>query len=423
MNASKSLARLKQHRQKQETNLAQDAFQILHNDGYVAQPAPVARPYLEHLNRQATRWASSGASAAVSGAIFPISITVERCGPCAVRVYSGIRSRLFESKTVMARATREQLSAIRQRQRAHAKLRFSQRFELDLNRDRIHEIEQLIGDGHVFGIRTKNGNATFLVAVEGRLVAVAYDYRTQRVVTALPDNHVQELPPEMLVRARLRLLPSERERLVADILEGRALPLHRKGETEFYEIQYEGRSARIGYHRKWNRFVRFRENEPECLDKPSFAVVFDPRPPEPVPEALEVEPATGDAFRMQILDKQSTLLWQKSKTVTFHQVEHGDLRIRVGYSRSRDVFLQYLDPPKSMAELRSSIELLDGPTEIREAVTELARAGNAELLSVRNTDRSSYRVEYAGKLYYFDYSVAMDKVLPWFELRARADNY
>ena len=57
-------------------------------------------------------------------------------------------------------------------QRAHAKLRFEQRFALQMNRDRIHEIERKIASGQVVLVERRPQVKNYLVAVEGELIAV-----------------------------------------------------------------------------------------------------------------------------------------------------------------------------------------------------------------------------------------------------------
>jgi hypothetical protein len=103
----------------------------------------------------------------------------------------------------------KKLSKIRQRQRSHAKRRFQQRFNLALNRDRIHEIERKIGIGQAVVIESKNGKTNYFVEVEGDLIAVGYDPATHRVVTALPNDYLRRVPSEKVLLARLKLLPSE----------------------------------------------------------------------------------------------------------------------------------------------------------------------------------------------------------------------
>jgi hypothetical protein len=235
----------------------------------------------------------------------------------------------------------------------------------------------------------------------------------------LPDEYVERLPPETVTLARLRFLSAEQEKVIADILAGKAQLLHIRGGAEFYEVLYAGQPVRIGYRADRRVLVPYR-GKPGGSGKPSFAVI--PKPaiaPPPVFDELELEPALADSFRRQIKDQQSILLWRHSKSVAFHQVERDASAMRIGYSNTRNIFFQYSDPPESMVELRSSLRLLEAPASVQAAVAELVRECKADLLSIRTEDRASYRVEWNGEIFYLDYSAAAGRLLAWFEGRAR----
>ena len=101
------------------------------------------------------------------------------------------------------------LSEIRRRQRSHAKKRFAERFGLTLNRDRIHQIEVNIANGQVILVESKPQVRNYLAAIDGRLVAVGYNTFTKRVVTALPDEYLANVPPDLIHLAQFRLLKDE----------------------------------------------------------------------------------------------------------------------------------------------------------------------------------------------------------------------
>ena len=67
----------------------------------------------------------------------------------------------------MKRKASEEVSRIRERQRSQAKERFLERFDLQLNRDRLHEIEKKIASGQVLHIESKGGRRNYFVAVGG----------------------------------------------------------------------------------------------------------------------------------------------------------------------------------------------------------------------------------------------------------------
>src|SRR5664279_1951092 len=122
----------------------------------------------------------------------------------------------------MSSKPNHRLSKTRQGQRSHAKQRFQERFQLEMNRDRIHEIENNIISGKAVAIESKGGKTNYFVEVEGRLVIVGYDPATHRVATALPAEYIRKISPKMLVLAHFRLLRSEQERVIADITSGKA---------------------------------------------------------------------------------------------------------------------------------------------------------------------------------------------------------
>src|SRR4051794_40395934 len=109
----------------------------------------------------------------------------------------------------MVRRPSEDLSVVRRCQRSHAKKRFAERFGLVVNRDVMREIEQKIARGEVVQIEQKPQIRNYLVAVEGKLIAVGFNTFTKRVVTALPDDYVQKLPVHVMHAARVKLLQDE----------------------------------------------------------------------------------------------------------------------------------------------------------------------------------------------------------------------
>ncbi len=100
----------------------------------------------------------------------------------------------------------EKMSAIRAAQRQHAKKRFQQRYSVSMNRDRIYEIEKMIANNKAILIERRPPIRNYFVAVDGKLVAIGYNAQTKRVVTALPDAYIEQLPAEFVQKARLRLL-------------------------------------------------------------------------------------------------------------------------------------------------------------------------------------------------------------------------
>jgi hypothetical protein len=111
----------------------------------------------------------------------------------------------------MKRKPSKKQSQIRERQGSHTKKRFLERFDMELNRDRLHEIEKKIASGQVMRIESKAGRRNYFVEVDGKLIVVGYAPLTQRVVTALPQDYVVKLSGELVTRARFTLLQSAKE--------------------------------------------------------------------------------------------------------------------------------------------------------------------------------------------------------------------
>ena len=155
---------------------------------------------------------------------------------------------LDSTATAMDRKQSKKRSQIREHQRSHAKKRFLQRFDMQLNRDRLHEIEKKIASGQVIRIKSKAGRRNYFVEVDGKLIVVGYAPETQRVVTALPDEYLDKLPCELVTRARFTLLPSAKEQTLAAIGTGHAKLLHETEAERFYEVEFEGLRFTIGYH-------------------------------------------------------------------------------------------------------------------------------------------------------------------------------
>jgi hypothetical protein len=305
------------------------------------------------------------------------------------------------------------LTKNRRRQRAHAKKRFLQRFALDMNRDRIHEIETKIASGQVVCLGDKHpGLRNYLVEVEGRLVAVGYSRPTHRVVTALPDDYLRKVPPETISRARLKLLDAEQQRVISLIKDGSAELLHETGSRGYYKVNYEGLTVRVGYDSEADRLVLY--SKPAKGQRPTapglrrefitHAARFG---------VLELDAAVGESYRAQIRERSARFLWRFSNTLTFQEVQWQGERRRVGYGGHRQLFYEYQDPPEEMVELRSSLRLLAQPLSVIEAVTELVRQGSAELLGEWNDRCRLYRAVHDGETYYFAYSTSRNRIEAW----------
>jgi hypothetical protein len=306
-----------------------------------------------------------------------------------------------------------QLSKVRQGQRSHAKQRFKQRFDLEMNRDRIHEIERKICNRQAVAIESRHGKENYFVEIDGKLIVVGYDGATHRVVTALPDEYLQNLSPTTVKLARLKLLPSEQSRVLGDIIAGKARLLHQTESTAFYEVQYDGLSVQTGYDAVENRLCPYRKPNKKSMREPALGVASDLPPKAPLPPLMELDPGATEDLLRQIHDGTSRLLWRYSNTVTFQQVELNGQKLEVGYSRSRRAFHEYMDPPEDRTELRSSLRLLGGTADVLEAVMHSVREGKAELVCMRDHGIGSYRVDYKGETYYFDYSNSSGDLEPW----------
>jgi hypothetical protein len=243
----------------------------------------------------------------------------------------------------------KELSQIRERQRSHAKKRFLQRFDMELNRHRLHEIEEKIASGQVMRIESKAGRRDYFVEVDGKLVVVGYAPSTQRVVTALPKEYLSKLPSELVTRARFTLLQSAKEQTLAAIAAGHAKFLHETSAARFYEVEFEGFCFKIGCRLGDNRLVPYKRRKGESRyvgDQTAAAQ----KPPKPVLAPLELPKKIRIEILQQISEGSSTFLWRLSNSVTFHQVACGAEMLRVGYSSTRKELVCYQDPPEDMVE-------------------------------------------------------------------------
>ena len=257
----------------------------------------------------------------------------------------------------MKRNRRNTKAEIRVRQRAHAKRRFQERFGLILNRDRIREIEHKIAKGQSLLIVAKSSkHKNFFVEVEGKLIAVGYRNTTNRIVTALPEDYVGKLPPEMVAEARLVLLPEHTQAGISEILAGRAEELHRSGGATYYSLSYMECVVPIGYSKAKNKLVPYQPPAP----RPSKCATDAESSPEHanISPLLKLDPDVAQEFRRQIQAGESRFLWRFSKTLTFREVVWGNQSYKVGYSQRRGAFHKYLEPPREMEERRSSLRLL-----------------------------------------------------------------
>lgn len=302
----------------------------------------------------------------------------------------------------------KELSRIRERQRAHAKLRFQQRFDLTLNRDQMREIERKITSGQLILVERKTRTLrTYLIEVEGRLVAIGYNSRTKRVVTALPETYLESLPPETVLWAKLRLLPGEAANVMDLIERGKAEPLYRKNRfIAFHQVPYEGQLIQIGYHsaKKWLLPYEDQPGQLKHRNQEVHPAGFQP---------LDLPPTESESFRKQIREASSLFLWRHSSTVTFHEVQWAGRPLRVGYSNTRDTFYVYQEPPESMMELRSSLKLLDQPAAVRAAVVQMVKKGEAQMLTVLGEHNQAYRVDFHGDVYYFEFYGPEERIDPW----------
>lgn len=241
--------------------------------------------------------------------------------------------------------TKKKLTEIRIRQRVHAKRRFEQRFNLVLNRDQIHEIEKKIDGNQAICIEAKKRNLkNFFVEVEGKIIAVGYDSSTHRVVTALPDGYLAELPPEIVAAAHLLLLPAEAQHIISEILDGRAEQIYRRNENvRFYRVQHMGGSVKIGYNKTKCKLVPYASTASPLNSVASRTVNFGPHSQElPV---LSVDPEIFEEFSRQIRSMESKFLWRYSKSLTFHEVLWNGQPYRVGYVTGYGRLYAYLNLP------------------------------------------------------------------------------
>jgi hypothetical protein len=202
--------------------------------------------------------------------------------------------------------------------------------------------------------------------------------------------------------------------VIADIVSGNLLPLHQDRSITVYEVTYEGMRLRVRYDSAKNRLTpcRRRRKDNTLPTGPDVTPPGESLTAAAALGVLDLDQMIGDSFRQQVRDGTSRFLWRFSHTVTFQEVQWGGEVRKVGYSRKRDVFYSYIDPPEEMVELRSSLQLLDQPPEVIAAVIEMVRTGKAELLG-ENRDHSSYRAVWAGQIYYFDVFGIQDQMGPW----------
>src|SRR3954469_8546491 len=158
----------------------------------------------------------------------------------------------------MVRRPSENLSRIRRYQRSHAKKRFSERIGLTLNRDLLREIEQKIARGEVILIEKKPQIRNYLVAIQGKLIAVGYNTFSKRVVTALPDEYLGKLRLETIHIARFKLLKDD-SGVKADIVARRhSQLLYRENEAvSYYLVRYPGLTFKTGYDFHADRLVPY----------------------------------------------------------------------------------------------------------------------------------------------------------------------
>ncbi|GEM_PF-6820154 len=181
-------------------------------------------------------------------------------------------------------------------QRAHAKKRFQQRFDLDLNRDRIHAIELRIQHRQAIQVgKRSSGRSTWLVEVDRKLVLVAYDKTTQRLVTALPEECLENVPPETLRIARIWLLPQVQEEIAADILSGKAtLIWARHDDLAYYQLEYDGEPLDIGYRKSTGALVKYEEKRGKKR-RAAVPVIQTADAPRPAETTAASTPAAGAA--------------------------------------------------------------------------------------------------------------------------------
>jgi hypothetical protein len=308
----------------------------------------------------------------------------------------------------------EEFSEVRRCQRSHAKMRFEQRFGLQLNRDSIHDLELKIARGDAFAVKKVRTNLqNYLVEVNGALIAVGYNNLTRRLVTALPDDYFAQLPPEEVTRAEFKLLPTVQERVVGDILDGKARFLRRENDSRtFHIVRYRDMDFRVGYDAAEHRLVPYRRGS--RADRCGHNIEADGSS---VPLALQlhildIPTEIQESFLAQMRADTSQFLWRASSTLTFHAFDWAGEKKKVGFSRTRQAFLQYQDPPADQAELHSSIQLLESPSTVINALTQMLRDGKAEALA-KSDDIASYRVAVEGCTYFFDYNAFNGRILPW----------
>lgn len=240
-------------------------------------------------------------------------------------------------------------SQIRQRQRSHAKKRFLERFGMELNRDRLHEIEKKIASGQVIRIESKAGRRDYFAEVDGKLIVVGYAPSTQRVVTALPQDYVDKLPRELVTQARFALLQSAKEETMEAIATGHAKFLHETATTRFYEVVFEGLAFKIGCRLADSRLVPYKKGKRERAGAANHAGAAQ-QPPKPVLAPIELPIEMRLKVLQQISAGSSTFLWRLSNSVTFHQVVCGVETLRVGYSSASKELVGYQDPPEDVVK-------------------------------------------------------------------------
>ena len=246
----------------------------------------------------------------------------------------------------MLRSRPKNLSLIRHCQRSHAKKRFEQRFALNMNRDRLYEIEKKIASGQTVQIERRPQISNYFVAIEGKLVAVGYNKLTKRVVTALPDDYVARLPPGLVHFARLRLLNDETG-VISDILSCRYCQLlyRQDASVSYYMLHYPGFSFKTGYDCRANRLVPYVRQR--TCDRPQKL------PPGERFGVLDLDLDICKQIRQKIQSGESRFIWRYSDTVKFHEVEIGTQTLRIGYSNASDKLYRYEDPSEDDLRIKA----------------------------------------------------------------------
>jgi hypothetical protein len=161
----------------------------------------------------------------------------------------------------------QELSRARQQQRAHAKQRLQERFQMDMNRDQLHALERKISAGEAVAIESKNGKINYFVEIAGKLVLVGYDPVTHRIVTALPDDYLRKIPPELVTLARAKLFAAAQQTILDAIAAGAGRLVSQRGQYHLYEVEYESVWLHVGYDCAVRRLAPFpkRRGKPKTI--------------------------------------------------------------------------------------------------------------------------------------------------------------